>query len=29
MTLMPGFFTKTLAESDPEIAKAIGLELSR
>lgn len=29
MTLMPGFFTKTLADSDPEIAKAIGLELSR
>jgi glycine hydroxymethyltransferase len=29
MTVMPGFFSKTLAESDPEIAKAIGLELSR
>jgi glycine hydroxymethyltransferase len=29
MTVMPGFFTKTLAESDPDIAKAIGLELKR
>ncbi|MBF0267193.1 MAG: serine hydroxymethyltransferase [Alphaproteobacteria bacterium] len=29
MTVMHGFFTKSLAESDPEIAKAIGLELSR
>ncbi|MBF0355494.1 MAG: serine hydroxymethyltransferase [Alphaproteobacteria bacterium] len=29
MTLMHGFFTKTLFESDPEIAKSIAEELSR
>ncbi|CAA6603317.1 serine hydroxymethyltransferase [Rhodospirillaceae bacterium LM-1] len=29
MTVMHGFFTKTLAESDPEIAAAIGKELVR
>ncbi|MBF0168368.1 MAG: serine hydroxymethyltransferase [Alphaproteobacteria bacterium] len=29
MTLMHGFFTKTLSESDPEIAKSIAEELSR
>src|ERR1700704_2781198 len=28
-TTMPGFFTKTLAERDPEIFKAIGDELHR
>ena len=29
MTTMPGFFTKTLAERDPEVFKAIGDELHR
>ena len=28
-TTMPGFFTKTLAERDPEVFKAIGDELRR